>query len=124
MQQLGTGPLHGRLAAVDPTAAARIHPHDARRIIRALEVVQATGRPLPSSWGSPRPLHLVFARQMMILDQPRRTLRERIDRRVEQMFAAGLVEETRLPSAVPEALVPRPGNRRATPRPLRFWQGG
>lgn len=98
VQQSGTGPLHDRLLAVDPVAAARIHPHDARRIIRALEVVEATGRPLPSSWGSPRPVHRVFAHQMMILDQPRRTLRERIDRRVEQMFAEGLVEEARVAS--------------------------
>ena len=109
VQHSGTGPLHNRLAAVDPAAAARIHSHDARRIIRALEVIETTGRPLPSSWGSPRPPHPVFARQMMILDQPRRTLRERIDRRVESMFAEGLLEETR-------AAVGRPGGIGATAR--------
>jgi len=51
----------------------------------------------------------VFARQMMILDQPRRTLRERIDHRVESMFAEGLLEETR-------AAVGRPGGIGATAR--------
>ena len=101
VQTTGAGPLHARLAAVDPIAAARIHPNDARRIIRALEIVQVTGRPLPSSWADPRPLHPVFARQMLVLDQARQTLRERIDRRVEQMFAEGLVEETRVAAAQP-----------------------
>ena len=101
VQTAGAGPLHARLAAVDPIAAARIHPNDARRIIRALEIVQVTGRPLPSSWADPRPLHPVFARQMLVLDQPRRTLRERIDRRVEQMFAEGLIEEARVAAAQP-----------------------
>ena len=99
VQTTGSGPLHARLAAVDPIAAARIHPNDARRIIRALEIVQVTGRPLPSSWADPRPLHPVFARQMLVLDQPRRMLRGRIDRRVEQMFAEGLIEETRVAAA-------------------------
>ena len=97
----GSDALHARLAKVDPVAAARIHPNDARRIIRALEVVEVTGQPLPTSWADPRPLHAVFARQMLVLDQPRRTLRERIDSRVEAMFAEGLVEETRVAAAQP-----------------------
>lgn len=105
----GTVGLHARLTQVDPAAAARIHPNDARRIIRALEIVQATGRPTPSSWFDERPQHPVFDRQMMILDQPRRTLRERIDRRVEAMFAQGIIEET-------QAAAGRPGGIGATAR--------
>jgi tRNA dimethylallyltransferase len=101
VETTGSGPLHARLAEVDPVAAARIHPNDARRIIRALEVVEVTGQPMPASWADPRPLNLVFARQMLVLDQPRRTLRDRIDRRVEAMFAEGLVEETRVAAAQP-----------------------
>jgi tRNA dimethylallyltransferase len=101
VEATGSEPLHTRLAVVDPIAAARIHPNDARRIIRALEVVEVTGQPLPSSWGEPRPLHPVFARQMLVLDQPRRTLRERIDRRVAAMFAEGLIEETQVAAAQP-----------------------
>ncbi len=97
----GSGCLHTRLAKVDPVAAARIHPNDARRIIRALEVVEVTGQPLPTSWADPRPLHPVFARQMLVLDQPRRTLRGRINSRVEAMFAEGLVDETRVAAAQP-----------------------
>jgi tRNA dimethylallyltransferase len=105
----GTVGLHARLAQADPVAAARIHPNDARRIIRALEIVHATGQPTPSSWFDERPQHPVFDRQMMILDQPRRTLRERIERRVEAMFAQGLIEETR-------AAAGRPGGIGATAR--------
>jgi len=109
VQATGSGSLHARLAVVDPVAAARIHSNDTRRIVRALEVVQVTGRPMPSSWFDERPQHPVFARQMLVLDQPRRILRDRIDRRVEAMFAAGLIEETRVAAG-------RPGGLGATAR--------
>jgi tRNA dimethylallyltransferase len=46
---LGGAALHARLAAVDPTSAARLHPNDVRRVIRALEVWELTGRPI-SAW--------------------------------------------------------------------------
>lgn len=88
----GSASLHRRLAAVDPAAAARIHAGDLRRIVRALEVAQVTGRPLSSHF-RPTP-HPWFDRRLMVIDLPRRLLRERIDRRVERMFAEGLVEET------------------------------
>ena len=100
----GLEPLHARLATVDPKAAARIHPHDAKRIIRALEVIEATDRPLSAAF-APVP-HPVFDTQFLVLDLPRRLLRERIDRRVERMFAGGLVEETRLALAGPGGIGP------------------
>ncbi len=87
--------LHQRLAAVDPLTAARLHPHDARRIIRALEVFEKTGRPI-SHWqqqfAAGRP-----ARQcrVFVLDWPRDELYARIEQRVDLMFQAGLVEEVR-----------------------------
>jgi tRNA dimethylallyltransferase len=100
----GTAHLHARLAMVDPAAAARIHPHDLKRIIRAMEVEQLSGQPLSRSF-APAP-HPVFERQFFVLDPPRATLYERIDRRVERMFAAGLVEETRAALAAPGGLGP------------------
>jgi tRNA dimethylallyltransferase len=103
----GPAALHARLAAVDPVAATRIHPHDAKRIIRGLEVVHATGRPL-SAAQVPQP-HPVFETQLLIRDMPRRLLAERIDRRVERMFAEGLVEET-------EAALRKPGGIGPTAR--------
>jgi tRNA dimethylallyltransferase len=87
--------LHKRLAAVDPIAAARLHPNDARRLIRAIEVFEKTGRPISElqqqfEIGRPAAECRVF-----VLDWPRDELCHRIDERVNQMFAAGLVDEVR-----------------------------
>ena len=98
IEAVGPAVLHHRLTAVDPEAARRIHQNDARRIVRALEVA-ASGMPLSAAF-APSP-HPVFSRQMMVLDLPRDLLRDRIDRRVVQMFAAGLVDETRWAAAEP-----------------------
>ena len=100
----GLAALHARLGTIDPPAAARIHPHDAKRIIRALEVAETTSRPLSQAF-APAP-HPIFDSQFLILDIPRASLRDRIDRRVEQMFAAGLVEETRTALAAPGGIGP------------------
>jgi len=102
----GTARLHARLADVDAVAAARIHPRDLRRVIRALEVVHLTGRPLAASWADAAPVPPPFSRQMLVVDRPRRVLRERIDRRAAAMFAAGLVEETRAAAAGPGGIGP------------------
>jgi tRNA dimethylallyltransferase len=92
--RLGAPALHERLAALDPATAARLHPNDRRRVVRALEVVAATGRPLSAlqtEHARPAPPDVaVFA-----LQRPRGELHERIDRRVLQMFAAGLIDEVR-----------------------------
>jgi tRNA dimethylallyltransferase len=94
-REQGEAALHNRLRDVDPAAADRLHPRDTRRIIRALEVYEKTGRPI-SEWqrqfDQPRPAELcrVFA-----LEWPTDELNARIDARVDAMFAAGLVEETR-----------------------------
>ena len=89
----GDAALHARLATLDPVSAARLHPNDRRRVIRALEVATLTGRPmsvLQREHGRPAEGVAVFA-----LDRPRAELRERIDRRVVAMFEAGLVDEVR-----------------------------
>jgi tRNA dimethylallyltransferase len=88
----GDAALHARLAALDPATAARLHPNDRRRVVRALEVIAATGQPLSrlqNEHGRPAPAGVaVFA-----LERPRGELRDRIDRRVVAMFADGLVAE-------------------------------
>ena len=91
----GPGWLHGKLQAVDPATAARLHTNDIRRIIRALEVFERTGRPISElqqqfERGLPAGACRVF-----VIDRPRPELSVRIDRRVEAMFAAGLVDEVR-----------------------------
>ena len=100
----GNGPLHARLVTLDPEAAARIHPRDTKRIIRALEVVHATGRPLTAAF-APDP-HPVFESQLLVVDLPRRLLYDRIDRRVEAMFAAGLADEARAAAVCPGGIGP------------------
>lgn len=91
----GSAALHRRLAAGDPETAARVAPGDAQRIIRALEVLQSSGRPL--SWWHARP-HApgIEGRWLSFrIGCPTPALRARIERRTEWMFAAGLIEETR-----------------------------
>ncbi|MFM7137394.1 MAG: tRNA (adenosine(37)-N6)-dimethylallyltransferase MiaA [Planctomycetota bacterium] len=100
----GPEALHARLATLDPPAAARIHPHDTKRIVRALEVATLTGRPL-SAAHSPQPDPL-FESRLMILDVSRAALTARIDRRVEAMFASGIVEETAAALAAPGGIGP------------------
>ncbi len=100
----GPEQLHARLAAVDPAAAARIHPRDAKRLIRALEVTTLTGRPLSAAQVAEPDPH--FESRLMILDVSRAALADRIDRRVEAMFAGGIVEETAAALAAPGGIGP------------------
>ncbi len=88
----GSAALHRRLAQVDPAAAARIHPNDLVRIIRALEVYDATGTPL-STLQPKRNSDFQFRTIYLVLDRNRDELYQRIDARVEQMLEAGLVHE-------------------------------
>lgn len=94
-QRREPGWLHARLAQVDPASAERLHPNDARRIIRALEVADKTGMPM-SDWQQQfNRLPEETGNLVYVLDWPRHELSGRIDRRVDEMFAAGLVEEVR-----------------------------
>jgi tRNA dimethylallyltransferase len=90
----GEPALHRRLAVIDPTAAARLHPRDRRRIVRALEVIELTGRPiseLQTQHDRPAPSSVrVFG-----LDIPRSSLHDRINLRVIQFMNSGLVDEVR-----------------------------
>jgi tRNA dimethylallyltransferase len=99
----GDPALHDRLAALDPRAAARLHPHDRRRVVRALEVIELTGRPisdLQAEHDHAAPAHIpVFS-----LELPRSILHDRINRRVLSFFDAGLVDEVRGLQAGPAPL--------------------
>lgn len=89
------GALHRRLADVDPVTAARLHPNDQRRTIRALEVYELTGRPA-SELQQQHPLpEDQRPRNVFWLSPPREWLYERINLRVHQMIDAGLVDEVR-----------------------------
>ncbi len=90
---VGAKGLHERLSEVDPNAAAAILPTNGRRIVRALEVVELTGRPFAASLPEP-----VYAYQRVVqlgLDLPRDILDRRIADRVDRMWRMGLVDEVR-----------------------------
>jgi tRNA dimethylallyltransferase len=87
--------LHAELAQVDPATAARLAPHDAQRIQRALEVWRATGRPL-SSYHRPRERSALQHTPLISLEPASRSwLHERIAQRFDAMLAAGFVDEVR-----------------------------
>jgi tRNA dimethylallyltransferase len=91
---LGAGRLHGRLAELDPAAAARIDPRNVRRTIRALEVAAVTGRPFSefqTAWERYEPGRVRAAG----IEIPRDVLAERIRARVRAMVEGGLLEEVR-----------------------------
>jgi tRNA dimethylallyltransferase len=106
-ERLGDVALHERLGRLDPAAAARLHPNDRRRVIRALEVLEATGRPL-SHWQTEHARPAPAEVQVYALQPPRATLRARIDERVVAMFARGLVQEVRPLVSAPRPLGPSP----------------
>jgi tRNA dimethylallyltransferase len=93
LAELGPAALHARLAERDPTAAASILPSNGRRVVRALEVIEMTGRPFSASMPSYEDAK-EYATQVG-LAVPRPELDERIAARVDRMWAAGLVEEVR-----------------------------
>jgi tRNA dimethylallyltransferase len=98
----GNAALHGRLAQLDPITAKRIHPNDLRRTVRALEVLELTGRPM-SEWQQQWSI-TSSAPLAVWLDLPREELYSRINQRVEKMFADGVVEEVRQLGNLPHPL--------------------
>lgn len=91
LERVGPLVLHARLAAIDPAAARKIEPENGRRTVRALEVIELTGRPYSASlpvqeYADPHTVQIG-------VDIDRPTLDARIERRVEEMFEAGFVQE-------------------------------
>jgi tRNA dimethylallyltransferase len=86
--------LHQRLATADPAAAAKLHVHDRRRVIRALEVFELGGARI-SRLQTQHERRAPPGVKVFALDLPRAILHERINRRVVRFFDAGLVDEVR-----------------------------
>jgi tRNA dimethylallyltransferase len=99
MQQLGEkyggGYLLEKLRLADPVTAERLHPHDLRRIIRALEVYEFTGCPL-SQWEREQDQDSPYLLHMVGLTMERASLYAVINERVEEMIARGLIDEVRV----------------------------
>lgn len=88
----GPAALHAQLRRVDPAAAQAILPSNGRRLVRALEVIEITGRPFAARLPTPR---YRYPTVTVGLRLPRAELDGRISARVESMWAAGLVDEVR-----------------------------
>ncbi|QTJ69280.1 tRNA (adenosine(37)-N6)-dimethylallyltransferase MiaA [Rhodococcus sp. ZPP] len=89
----GVAAVHAELSRVDPDAAASILPTDGRRLVRALEVVEITGRPFAAS--APRIGEPRWGTRIVGVDRDTAELDQRIGLRTELMFDRGLVEEVR-----------------------------
>lgn len=94
-QERGNGYLYHKLKAVDPQAAAKIHPHDSKRIIRALEVFESTGEPISLLQKQRKGLSDDYDIRIFCLNMNRQKLYKRIGERVEEMFSRGLVSQVK-----------------------------
>jgi tRNA dimethylallyltransferase len=94
-QTLGIDALHQRLCRLDPETARRLHPHDTYRILRALEVVEASGKPISRHHREHGFEAQPFDALQIGLKMERELLYERINQRVDAMFAAGFREEVK-----------------------------
>jgi len=93
---VGTAELHARLAERDPAGAATLRPSDRLRVMRALEVFEATGRSLSSFHGERDPGILAGKRLLKLFLAPdRASLHDRINRRFEAMIGSGALDEAR-----------------------------
>ncbi len=93
-QQEGSAALYAELLRLDPDSAKHLHPNDAHRIVRALEVYHTGNVSQRKLWKSPGP-PAPFAYKILVLNLERKILYQRINHRVEQMVAAGLIDECR-----------------------------
>ena len=95
----GIGALYQELSRVDPASAQRLHPHDQVKIIRALEVYRLSGRPLSDAIHEHAFGDSPFSSLVIGLTREREPLYRRVDARVDEQLAKGLLEETRSLSA-------------------------
>lgn len=94
LHSLGPEALHAELARADPAYAARVHPRDRQRILRALEVLEGTGRPF-SWWHAHAMAAPPCAGPLLVLDAGLDWLAPRLARRLDAMLAAGALDEAR-----------------------------
>ena len=91
----GSGRLHERLAGIDPAAAGKIHPNDARRIIRGLEIYHSTGRTMTELKAGTKGLTSRYDIKVFGLTRPREEIYSAIEARVERMFEGRVIYEVK-----------------------------
>ena len=87
--------LYERLGRLDPESAERLHPNDTYRVLRALEVIEATGQPISTHHKKHRFFDRPFECLKIGLEMDRELLYERINRRVDAMISAGFLDEVK-----------------------------
>ncbi len=95
-EEIGWPAMHARLAQADPESGQRIHPNDAQRIQRALEILEITGQPASTPGNVPAATKLPYpVIKIALVPKDREELRQRIARRFQRMLEAGLVDEVK-----------------------------
>lgn len=94
-EEYGAAALHDRLKAIDPESAERIHAHNVKRVIRALEFYEQTGTPISKHNETERQKASPYQFAYFVLNDAREQLYARINARVDTMMRDGLVEEVR-----------------------------
>lgn len=94
-EKRGSDYLYHKLKTIDTAAASKIHPHDLKRIVRALEAYQLTGKPISELWKKRKGLGNLYDVRVFGLSKDRQELYNDINARVERMFQKGLVNEVR-----------------------------
>ena len=90
----GNGPLHARLKNIDPASYEKIHPNNVKRVIRALEFYNKTGKRISETSAEQKERGFYYRADIFILNAERSNLYGRIERRTDAMMEAGLVNET------------------------------
>ncbi len=93
LEKEGKGALFAELEKADPLSARRLHPNDTRRVIRALEVWEATGKSISAQRDAEK--QRLYDARIVILTMPREHLYQRINERVDRMIQSGLIEEVK-----------------------------
>jgi len=94
-EELGNIYLYNKLKNIDPQSASKIHPNDTKRLVRALEVFESTGKPISYLQKQRKGLADKYDVMIFCLNIRRQNLYNRIERRVDEMFKSGLVKEAK-----------------------------
>lgn len=93
LEQIGAEAMHQKLSAIDPVAAKSIHPHNTKRVIRAIEIFETTGKTMTEQNRESKLVPSPYAFILVGLNCERELLYERINRRVDMMVEQGLFQE-------------------------------